>query len=96
MFFTASTKIGVASFTASSAARFSTFKPSSARELNPILLNPASTFRNSGGKRIFTASFLKKPSVAVSFVTCLVIPLFKASRKPAATLVLPIVPSVGY
>jgi hypothetical protein len=37
MFFIASTKIGVASLTASSAARLITFKPSSASLLVPIL-----------------------------------------------------------
>ena len=45
--FTASTKMGVASFTASSAALLSAFIPSSANFPKPISLNPLSTFFNS-------------------------------------------------
>ena len=58
IFFTASTKMGVACFTASSAARFSNNKPSSARFDIPNLRSVRSTFCNSSGNKIFTNSFL--------------------------------------
>ena len=51
-FFTAFTKIGLASITASSAALFRSFTPSSERLPNPILLRVLSTFWSGSGKRI--------------------------------------------
>jgi hypothetical protein len=81
----------VASFTASSAARFNTLRPSSAKELRPMLLNPASTFQFFRKKNLY-CFILVKPSVAVSLVTCFEIP-FKASFNPPEILRSP-VPSV--
>ena len=60
--FTAPTKMGVDSLTASSAARFKTSKPWSAKLDKPMLRKPLSTFCNSSGNKILTKSFLKKPS----------------------------------
>jgi hypothetical protein len=66
-----------ASFTASSAARFNTFKPSSANELNQFYANQHPLFLVLLAIKFSLPHFEKKPSVAVNFVTCFEIPLFK-------------------
>jgi len=53
--------MGVASFTAFSAALFRTLKPSSINFFKPISFNVLSTFFSLSGNVIFTNPFLKNP-----------------------------------